>query len=196
MIKTMFAALAFSGLLLAQGPGFGPGPGAAAGTPPAPTALKEFLGLTDTQVQQLIDLRKSLPDVMKPFAGQIREKQQALREEMQKTNPDPAKVGQLMVEMKQVRENMRAAREKQDEQAKALLTPDQKTKLAQLEAAQKLAPAIRQGVGLGLLDGPAGAGARRGDGAGPAMRPGAPGAGFGSGLMGGRGMRGFRGPMI
>lgn len=196
MIKTMFAALAFSGLLLAQGPGFGLGPGAAAGTPPAPTALKEFLGLTDTQVQQLIGLRKSLPDVMKPFAEQIREKQQALREEMQKTNPDPAKVGQLMVEVKQIREKMQAAREKLDDQAKALLTPAQKTKLAQLEAAQKLAPAIRQGVGLGLLDGPAGEGARRGDGAGPAMGPGAPGAGFGSGLMGGRGMRGFRGPMI
>lgn len=197
MMKTIILTLAFTGLMFAQGPGFGPGPGPvpAPGTPPAPTALKEFLGLTDAQVQQLIDLRKSVPEAMKPFAEQLREKAAALREEMQKTNPDPAKVGQLTVEMKQIRERMRAEHQKFDDQAKALLTPDQKAKLAELEAAMKLAPAIRQGVALGLLEGPAGEGARRGAGAGLA-RPGAPGAMGGMGLMGGRGARGLRGPVF
>lgn len=195
MLKTLFATLAFSGVLLAQGPGFGLGPqlGELARTPPAPTALKEFLGLTDAQVQQLTTLRRTLPDVMRPFAEQLREREQALREEMQKSNPDPARVGRLMVEMKQIRDNMQTARQRLDDQAKALLTPEQRTKLAQLEAAQKLAPAIRQGIGLGLLDG--GAEARPG-GAGPAMLPDMPGGGMGLGggmgfgLMGGRGGRG------
>jgi hypothetical protein len=198
----MIAVFAFSGLLLAQGPGFRPGPGfglgvnAPAGVPPAPAALKDFLGLTDAQVTQLIEIRKSLPDVMKPFFEELRAKQTALREEMQKTNPDSAKVGALMVEMKAIREKARAAREKLDDQAKAVLTPDQKTKLAQLEAAQKLLPAIRQGVAFGLLDGPAGDGARRGAGAGLGFqaRPGAPAAGMG--LMGGRAARPWRGPIL
>lgn len=208
MMKSLFAALAFTGILLAQGPGMGQGPVPAAGAPAAAAALKEFLGLTDAQVQQLIDLRRTLPDVMRPFNEQLRTAQQALRAEMDKTNPDPAVVGRLMVESKRIRERMEAAREKLDDQAKALLTPEQRTKLAQLVAAQRLAPAIRQGERLGLLDGSSDA--RPGGGAGPAMFPDAPGggmgggmgAGFGNGMMGGRGpmggrgMRGFSGPVI
>lgn len=194
MLKTILATFALSGLLLAQGPGPGPRPG---GQPPVPDALKTFLELTDAQVQQLVELRRSLPDTVKPFAEQIREKTQALREEMQKTNPDPAVVGKLMVETKAIREQIRAEREKLNDQAKALLTDAQKAKLAQLEAAQKLAPAIRQAIGFGLIDGPAGAGAGRG-GRGPGMMaPGGFGPGEGAGPMGpGMGFMGRRGARL
>ncbi|MCL4794336.1 MAG: periplasmic heavy metal sensor [Bryobacteraceae bacterium] len=189
MLKTILATFALSGLLLAQGPGQGPRAG---GQPPAPDALKTFLELTDAQVQQLVELRRSLPDTVKPFAEQIREKNQALREEMQKTNPDPAVVGKLMVEMKAIREQIHAEHAKLNDQAKALLTDAQKAKLAELEAAQKLAPAIRQAVGFGLIDGLTGAG-RRGPGAGM-MAPGGFGPGEGAGPMGpGMGFMGRRG---
>jgi Spy/CpxP family protein refolding chaperone len=194
MIKTIFATFALSGLLLAQGPGFGPRPGAQ-GQPPAPTALIEYLGLTEAQVTQLTDLRKSLPDVVKPIAEQIRTKNEALREEMQKTNPNPAIVGQLMVDMKALREQIRAEHVKLNDQAKAILTDAQKTKLAALEEAAKLLPAFRQAIGFGLLDAPEGPGAGRRGGPGM-MAPGAagqgPGMGMGMGMMGGRGARGPR----
>jgi len=194
MLKAMLMTLALAGLSLAQGPGAG----LRAGTPPAPDALKAFLGLTDAQVQQLTELRRSHPEAMKPFAEQLQAKAQALREEMSKTNPDAAKVGQLMVEMKAIREQMRAERVKLNDQAKALLNEAQKAKLAELEKAMELAPAIRQAIGLGLLSGPEGAGAGPGW-RGPGMPGlGGPGAGPGGGMgfTGGRGSRGFRGPMI
>ncbi|MBE7544384.1 MAG: periplasmic heavy metal sensor [Bryobacteraceae bacterium] len=198
MLKTIFATFALSGLLLAQGPGFGPRPGAER-QPPAPTALIEYLGLSEAQVTQLTDLRKSLPDVVKPIAEQIRTKNQALREEMQKTNPNPATVGQLMVDMKALREQIRAEHVKINDQAKALLTEDQKSKLAALEAAAKLLPAFRQAIGLGLLDAPAGAGDGPGMGLmggrgtrGPGMMAPGDGPGMGMGLMGGRAARGTR----
>lgn len=196
MLKAMLMTLALAGLSLAQGPGAG----LRAGTPPAPDALKAFLGLTDAQVQQLTELRRSHPEAMKPYAEQLQTKAQALREEMLKANPDAAKVGQLMVEMKAIREQMRAERVKLNDQAKALLTEAQKAKLAELEKAMELAPAIRQAIGLRLLNGPEGVGAgsgRRGPGLlGPgAAGPGA-GPGGGMGFTGGRGSRGFRGPMI
>jgi Spy/CpxP family protein refolding chaperone len=196
MTKTILATFALSGLLFAQGPGFGPRPGAER-QPPTPTALIEYLGLSETQVTQLTDLRKSLPDIAKPIAEQIRTKNEALREEMQKTNPNPATVGQLMVDMKALREQIRAEHVKINDQAKALLTEDQKSKLAQLEAAAKLLPAFRQAIGLGLLDGPAGAGPAEGPGMGLMGGRGARGQGInspgmGMGLMGGRGARGPR----
>jgi Spy/CpxP family protein refolding chaperone len=193
MLKAAMMTMALAGLMMAQGPGSGRGPGLGAGTPPSPDALKEFLGLTDAQVQQLVELRKSQPAAVQPLREQLRTKAEAMREEMQKANPDTNKVAQLMVEMKAIREQIRAEHGKLNDQAKALLTEEQKVKLAQLEAAQKLAPAIRQGIGLGLLSGPEGAGAGRG---GPAMLGPGPGAGPGMGFSGGRGARGFRGPMI
>lgn len=189
MLKAAMMTLALAGLMLAQGPRPG------AGQPPSPDALKAYLGLSDTQVQQLIDLRRTPPAAVATLREQLQTKATALREEMQKTNPDPAKVGQLIVEMKAIREQIRAEHLKVNDQAKALLTAEQKTKLAALEAAQKLAPAIRQATGLGLLAPP------EGIGAGPGGRRGAPGIGpgigMGNGLMGGgRAARGFRGPIL
>ncbi len=157
-----------SGLLLAQGPmgrrmGPGPmggmqGPGMMAqglGQGQAGTAaLKNYLGLTDAQVEQMRTLRKQHAEAMQPEQAAMRAKALELRQLMQTTSPDPAKVGALTVELKQLRDKAAAARSSLNDQIKAVLTADQQAQLKDLEAAAKLGPAVRQAVGMGLIEPP------------------------------------------
>lgn len=152
---------------------------------PAPDVndLKTFLGLTDTQVTQLRDLRVQEREALRSVAQQIAEKHRALREALQAGSTDAMSLGQLLVDIQNLRKQVQATNENYRNQALALLTADQKAKLAQLEAAAKLAPAIRQATALNLLAPPAGLGlglgfGPRGLGLGMGLGPG-PGAGMG-----------------
>lgn len=150
--KIMTTAVLGLGLMasvgLAQPRGAGWGPGRAAGT----GALKEYLALTDAQVQQIRDVAKQQADSVKPIADEMREKGTALQEEMKKDSPDQAKVGQLTVDLKNLREQMRAKRAARGDSISSVLTPEQRTKLKALEEAAKLGPAARQAAALGLID--------------------------------------------
>jgi Spy/CpxP family protein refolding chaperone len=145
--------------------GAGPGWAAAAQNPPAPAALKEALGLSDQQMQQLLDLRKQTAEANRTVVEQIRSKRLELAALMQSANPDPAKAGQLMVDIKKLEDQRKARVEEFRTRALALLTAEQKQKLADLEKALTLAPAARQAAGLGLIAPPQ-------RGAGLAVRPG------------------------
>ena len=183
MKRLILMSLALAGLTFAQGPAPGPGQQGPRG-PIVPAALKTYLALSDTQVQALIDLRKTQAEENKPILEQIRTKAEALREEMNKTSPDPAVVGKLMVEMKQLRESLKEGRGEVNPAAVAILTPEQQAKLKALSDALTLAPAANQAAGLGLIarpDPPAGLG--------PAGMPGM-GAGMGAGMGGGVGPMG------
>jgi len=164
-----------AGTLLAQGrggPGMGRGMMGGPGGPMAPgmqgrgpglanaDALKTALGLSDAQVQQLRDLRTQQADAAKPVMEQIRAKRQALAEAMKATSPDSVLIGQLMVDIRKLTDSMKAARSEREAKALAILTPDQKTKLAALQEAQKLMPAVGQATALGLLAPPPDAGPR------------------------------------
>ncbi|MGC4053022.1 MAG: periplasmic heavy metal sensor [Paludibaculum sp.] len=175
-----------AGTLLAQGPG-GPGfrrngMGPRQMQPAGSTdALKQYLGLTDAQVQQLRDLRKQQAESQRPAMEQIRDKRQQLRDAVRAASPDSALIGQLTVDIKKLTESMQANRTDLQAKAQALLTPDQKTKIAALQEAQKLMPAAGQATALGLLAPPAGqvgmgagAGMMARPRAGRMMRPGGP----------------------
>ena len=150
------------------GPGAGwaagadPGWAAAAPNPAAPAALKEFLGLTDQQVQQLTDLRRQAAEDNRSLAEQIRAKWQELDGLLKQTSPDPVRIGQIHLEIKRLNDQRLARLERLRTQTQAVLTAQQRQKLAELEKALQLGPAARQAVGLGLIappDPPAGAGA-------------------------------------
>ncbi|MFZ5927093.1 MAG: Spy/CpxP family protein refolding chaperone [Acidobacteriota bacterium] len=162
--------------------GIGLGPGAGAGLaaqPQAFAALKDMLGLTDAQIQQLIEMRKKAAEDNKALAEQIRAKRLELAELMKAANPDPARIGQLQLEIRKLHEQRLARLEQLRTQTVTVLTAEQKAKLADLEKALTLGRAARQAVGLGLIAPP---------------QP-APGAGLGIGPRGGRPGRGGAGWM-
>jgi Spy/CpxP family protein refolding chaperone len=139
--------IAFAGALAAQTP-----------APQAAGGLKAYLGLSDQQVTELRQLRKSEFQAVRPMFQDMRTKAMALRNLLKTSNPDPAAVGQATLALKTEREQIAAATANYRNQAVQKLTPDQQAKLQALAQARKLAPDFRQASALGLLPGGRGAG--------------------------------------
>jgi Spy/CpxP family protein refolding chaperone len=151
------------------GPGMGPFNAASTGTS---SALATYLGLTDTQIQSLKTVAEQTRATVQPLMQQIGEKSKALAELRRAGSTDAAAIGNLVVQIDALEKQVQEARAAAKTQALAVLTADQKTKLAALEAAAKLMPAIRQAENMGLIQPPAGVGP--GPGPGPMPRPGRP----------------------
>ncbi len=137
---------------------------------PQSDALKQALDLTDAQSQQIRDIARQQSESVKPIADQMREKGNALREEMKKESPDQAKVGQLSVDLKNLREQLKSKRAERGDSISAVLTPEQREKLKKLEEAAKLMPAVRQAAALGLIQPELSQGSERASGQGMRMR--------------------------
>jgi Spy/CpxP family protein refolding chaperone len=173
-VKAILLAAVLSAPLLAQ-----PGPGPHGPRMAKLDAVTQYLELTDQQVTDLKAARQDFfTNELRPIMEQIREKRQALRQEMEQDSPNAAIVGQLQVEIAELGNQIKAKHEAQVDQLKAMLTDAQKAKLDELQKAAELLPAIQQARGLSLLEGSEG-----GFGGGPG------GMGFGP-MRGGRGMRG------
>lgn len=144
--------------------------------------LKEYLSLTDTQVEGIRQTMKDQREGMRANAKEMRAKHEALRKQMESDSNDPTALGQAMIEVKNARKSMQASRKAAAEKLVASLTPEQKAKLDALKASAKNEPAAREAMRLGLIDPPEGAAAGEGRRMG---RPG--GRGPGGGAMGFRG---------
>lgn len=147
-VMLMFA----TSVLLAQGPPpDGPmGPGRGRG-PMATDEVKAYLGLDQTQVDQLVQLRKDEREEGRVIFERIAANRKSLADALKATSPDAATVGNLMLETQKLRKQLRELNETYHSKAVALLKDAQKTKLAELEAAAKLRPVIGQAQRLNLL---------------------------------------------
>jgi len=174
---SLFAALCLLATLGAfaqpgNGPGRGPGNGQGAGMGPGDHPgqhfgrLARYLELTDEQLAAAKTLFADTREQTMPFHDDV----QTLREELgtllDEASPDAAAVGELVIEIHGIHEQIRDLRDAAWDAFKALLTPEQLDKLEQLKA-------MRDELGMGHHG--AGDGAGFGPGAGPG------GAGFGPG---------------
>ena len=139
-----------------MGPGWGPPPGGLGWGAPHLDALKTFLQLSDKQVQDITGLQNSFRDAVKPIHEQIMTKQQELKQELDKASPDSAVVAQLMVDAKNLHNQIKTKRDEQRPQFLALLSEAQKSSLANLQQALSLQQAAHQAAALGLIDSPQG----------------------------------------
>ncbi len=142
--------LAALSLALAQSPPRAAAPGRVGGL----AELKAYLNLDDAQIQQMNQARRQALQDARPVATQLAQAQRELREMLQSPNPDPAAVGKKTLEVKSLREQLRTSRQAVTQAVLNVLTADQRTKLANLEEAAKLAPAARQAMLLGLIERP------------------------------------------
>ena len=176
LVLTSAAALSFQALsvpaLSAQMmPGGGPG---GARYQQSYDDLKAALNLSDEQVTQLKQLQTDKMTATQAFYAKMAEKQKELTAAVDSSSADPATVGKLMLELQQLRKEPPATGDVH-EKAMAVLKPEQRMKLATLEAAQKMRGAVDQATGLGLLTPPAPPAPRMSPGAAsPGSAPGAP----------------------
>ena len=137
--------------LFAQGPG-GPRHMMQAKTDQA----QSYLNLTDAQIQSLQQLRQSEMTTLKPVLDQIAPLRQSMQTQLQSGSADAAALGKLMLSIQTLEQQVTTTRNGIHDQALALLTADQKTKLAALQSAVDLMPTIHQAMGLNLLNPPKG----------------------------------------
>ena len=148
-IVTFPLAALLCGTMLAQVPPFEGGERG-----PRGEQLKNLLELTDEQIDGLKGLRRSSRESLMSTLQEMRQKRGELRDAMEQEAPDSALVGELTVALKGLREQIKAQRDEQREQALALLTPSQIEALDGLKQAMELGPAAHQAVRMNLLEGP------------------------------------------
>lgn len=140
-------------VLLAQAPG------GYAGTPMLPPpmanygALKQALGLTDAQTQQLQELQKNRQTASQTIYRQISDKQRQINEALAGPAPDATAIGQLEIEVAQLRKQINSGPPLR-EQVLGVLNDAQKAKLADLQNALQLQRAANEAIGLGLIGAP------------------------------------------
>ncbi len=126
------------------------------GRPGEPKALAEYLGLSEDQVTRLRNMNRDAMKQAQPSRDQMREKARALRQAMDSANPDANAVGRATIEMQQLRRTERESMIQARQNALSVLTEEQRTKLAALENARKLQPAIGEAMMMHLLAPPEG----------------------------------------
>jgi uncharacterized membrane protein len=121
---------------------------------PQPPDLKVFLNLADSQIQGLVQIQQQKGQALQPVVQQAAQTQQKLQQILASPNPDPATVGQLVIAITALGQQVQQIAGSFQQQASNLLQSDQKTKLPLLQMALELQPAALQAVSLGLLNAP------------------------------------------
>jgi len=116
-------------------------------------ALKQALALTDAQTQQLQDLQKNRQEASQAIYRKISEIERQINEALASATPSPATIGQLEIDMANLRKQIGTGPSIRDE-ALAILTDAQKEKLKDLQNALQLQRAANEAAGLGLITPP------------------------------------------
>ncbi|MGB9604490.1 MAG: periplasmic heavy metal sensor, partial [Bryobacteraceae bacterium] len=140
MKRLILAMATVAGMLMAQVPG-----------PPGLDALKTYLNLQDSQIQSLRQLRQQQIQATQAMFQELAGKQQALRQQLGSGVADAAALGKALLDIEALRKRIADTTATYRTQALNVLTGEQRTKLAALEQAQKLEPAVRQAEAIGLL---------------------------------------------
>jgi hypothetical protein len=121
---------------------------------PQPPDLKVFLNLSDSQIQGLVQLQQQKGQALQPVVEQAAQAQQKFQQILAEPNPDPATVGQLVIAIATIGQQVHQIVGSFQQRASNLLQPDQTTKLPPLQLALELYPSALQAVSLGLLNAP------------------------------------------
>ncbi|MEW6366157.1 MAG: Spy/CpxP family protein refolding chaperone [Acidobacteriota bacterium] len=150
-IAAIFAAIALAASMASAGPGFPgqPPPGGfpGIGPPGAPGGgpgdhmvelLTRVLSLTEKQQSAWKQIRTQTEKTIDPLATQLRGIHESIRTKLESGNAEPADVGQLMIDAHSIEAQIRSATDAGKESFAAILTEDQRAKLALFEEIMEL----------------------------------------------------------
>jgi Spy/CpxP family protein refolding chaperone len=112
--------------------------------------VAQYFDFTQEQVDQIrgfLEIRKA---AVEPLLKQIAAQEKDLHDLLGTTDPDPAAVGNMLIAIHQLKEQVKAARDQFDTSLEGILTPDQATKLHAVRRAARLEPVVRAMRELGL----------------------------------------------
>ncbi len=115
--------------------------------------LKTVMNLSDNQIQSLTAIQQQKAQALAPMVQGLQQRQQALQQ-MLDSNPDPAAVLRLVLEINAIGHQIQQTAAAFQQQAQNVLRPEQQAQLGPLAEVLKLHTAAQQAVGLGLLNAP------------------------------------------
>jgi uncharacterized membrane protein len=126
-------------------------PIALAAEEPPLMVVAQVLSLSGEQAQALGNMVQARAETLRPAVQQVQAREQALARQLQSTTPDPQMVGHLVIEIRQIQEQIHHAIEETNDQFELLLTPDQRARLEQIRAAVPACGVIPAFKALGLV---------------------------------------------
>jgi hypothetical protein len=109
---------------------------------PPPAVVASFLELTPGQVEQMGALLTQVLPALETLGQQSAEVQQQLDLLLSQTNPDPAQIGKLVVELHALQLQASQVLKGFHNAVAGLLTQDQKQKLEEVTVASQLQPVV------------------------------------------------------
>lgn len=151
LLTAALASLALASAALAQAPP--PPPGGPAGPPPE-VVVKEYFGLTEEQAAGFDALLEARRQAIQAILPQLDAAEKALGEALGAPSPDPAQLGDLLLVAHGFREQIHQAEDAMVVGFNALLTAEQRAKVAEVLALMKAMPALDAMHRLRLLPPP------------------------------------------
>lgn len=123
---------------------------------PAPIQLNyqdvtAYLNLSSTQMQSLKAIQSARNQAQQGIVQTLTQKQEQLNALLSASGSNPTEIGQLSLDLYNLRKKLTAPYEPYHSQAMAFLTAEQQNKLAPLGSALQLCSAASQAVTLGLI---------------------------------------------
>ena len=116
--------------------------------------IKQYLALSDTQVNQLRSLLDERTAAAQEIYRQIEAKQTELNVLLRSGSRDLSRIGQLTIDIHTLSTQAPPPSDQWRQKALAVLTPEQRVKLGPLDQALKLSTPAHQAVTLNLVDAP------------------------------------------
>ncbi len=116
--------------------------------------LNNYLNLTEPQVADLQAAKRAFREETRPLMEELHETGRALREEMGLVSPNPSVIGDLTVQLKGLREQLKAAKTAQREQILGFLTEEQRGQVEELERVMSLQAVAHQAAAMNFIEGP------------------------------------------
>ncbi len=122
--------------------------------PPAPMAVAQFLGFSETQAARFQELLQGMQAAIGGLERQMGARQQQLERLLSDDKTDPASVVGLLVQIRALQRQTGQAYQAYHENFLALLTPEQQEKARAVVQAGQLAPAVRAFAEVRLIEPP------------------------------------------
>ena len=119
--------------------------------------VKAALNLNDSQLAAIQENNTATREQVRAIFTEVKEKREALDAELESANPNPATVGQLMIDSRAAQERVKELHESAREQNLTVLDETQKAALAELQD-EKRSAALREASMLNLVEGRGGPG--------------------------------------
>jgi septal ring factor EnvC (AmiA/AmiB activator) len=123
----------------------------AAQEPPPIAVVAQVLSLSEDQIHALGDFLQARGAAVQPAIEELQRHQQALAQQLQSSNPDPATIGHLILEMRAIEGQIQKAIGDANKTLDQILSDEQRTRLDQLRGAGGACQVIPAFKAVGLL---------------------------------------------